>query len=101
MKKKYDVVGMTCSACSTHVDKAVRGLDELENAKNNIIGKWAFTTETNNQQACILAHHGIMGLGFDFLEKTKQAVKAVTSEQLQQCANRYFNDNYVYAVLKP
>lgn len=77
------------------------GEEELENAKNNIIGKWAFTTETNNQQACILAHHGIMGLGFDFLEKTKQAVKAVTSEQLQQCANRYFNDNYVYAVLKP
>ena len=42
-----------------------------------------------------------MGLGFDFLEKTKEAVKAATSEQLQQCANRYFNDNYVYAVLKP
>ena len=27
MKKKYDVVGMTCSACSAHVDKAVRGYD--------------------------------------------------------------------------
>ena len=27
MKQKYDVVGMTCSACSAHVDKAVRHLD--------------------------------------------------------------------------
>ncbi len=26
MKKKYDVIGMTCSACSAHVDKAVRGV---------------------------------------------------------------------------
>lgn len=75
--------------------------EELENAKNNLIGKWAFTTETNSQQATILAHHGINGLGFDFLQRTKEAVKKVTSEQLQNCACKYFTDNYVYAVLKP
>ncbi len=77
------------------------GEEELENAKNNIIGKWAFTTETNNQQACIYAHHGIMGLGFDFLDKIKLSVKEVTAQQILDCANKYFNENYVYAVLKP
>ena len=75
--------------------------EELENAKNNIIGKWAFMQETNCQQACLAAHYGIQGLGFDFNEKLKEKIKLVTSEQLQNCANKYFNDNYVLAVLKP
>lgn len=69
------------------------GEEELENAKNNITGKWAFATETNNQQACLYAHYAIMGLGFDFSEKIRQAVRNVTSKQLQNCAQKYFNDN--------
>ena len=43
--------------------------EELENAKNNIFGKWAFISETNSQQANWLAHYGIMGFGFDFRER--------------------------------
>ena len=75
--------------------------EELENAKNNIIGKWAFMQETNNQQACIAAHHAILGLGFDFNERLKEKVKTVTAQQIQSCANKYFNDKYVLAILKP
>ena len=37
MKKKYDVVGMTCSACSAHVDKAVRGLDGVDDVNVNLL----------------------------------------------------------------
>ena len=37
MKKKYDVVGMTCSACSAHVDKAVRGLDGVDDVNVNVL----------------------------------------------------------------
>lgn len=77
------------------------GEEELHNAKNNIIGKWAFMQETNNQQACILAHYGIQGLGFDFNAKLKEKIQSVTAEQIQDCANKYFNENYVLAVLKP
>ena len=40
--------------------------EELENAKNNLFGKWAFISETSSQQANCLAHYGIMGFGFDF-----------------------------------
>ena len=75
--------------------------EELFNAKNNIIGKWAFMQETNTQQACLTAHHGIQGLGFDFNQKLKDKIMAVTSEQIKDCANKYFNDKYVLAVLKP
>lgn len=75
--------------------------EELENAKNNIMGKWAFTQETNNQQACLYAHYGVLGLGFDFNEKLKQKVKSVTSEQLKTCAEKYFNDISVLSIIKP
>lgn len=77
------------------------GDEELHNAKNNIIGKWAFMQETNSQQACFIAHHGIQGLGFDFNEKLKDKILKVTAEQIQDCAKKYFNDNYVLSVLKP
>ena len=75
--------------------------EELNNAKNNILGKWAFTQETNKQQACLYAHHAILGLGFDFIEKVKQEIKNVTAEQLLSCAHRYFNNISVISVIKP
>ena len=75
--------------------------EELENAKNNLIGKWAFTRETNFQQACLYAHSGVLGLGFDFYDRAKELVLKVTPDQIKSCAEKYFNDNYVTAVLKP
>ena len=75
--------------------------EELENAKNNLIGKWAFSQEDNNQQAATYAHYAITGLGFDFNERAKEKIKAVTPEQIQECANKYFNDRYVVSIIKP
>ena len=75
--------------------------EELENAKNNIFGKWAFVSETNSQQANWLAHFGINGFGFDFREKMKEAIKNVTSEDIKNCANKYFNEKFVLSVVKP
>lgn len=75
--------------------------EELENAKNNIFGKWAFIGETNSQQANWLAHYGIMGFGFDFHEKAVEKIKKVTPQDIIACANKYFNDTYVLSVLKP
>lgn len=75
--------------------------EELKNAKNNIIGKQQFITETNSQQANTLAYYGIMGLGFDFQSKIIEKIKSVTSAQIQECANKYFTENSVVAVLHP
>lgn len=75
--------------------------EELENAKNNIIGRWAFTKETNSQQAYNYARNAVLGLGFDFVEKAKDLIKNVTVEQIQQCAQKYFDENYTTAILKP
>jgi len=75
--------------------------EELENAKNNLFGKWAFIGETNSQKANWLAHYGIMGFGFDFQEKVIEKIKLVTPEDIKNCANKYFNEKYVLTVLKP
>lgn len=37
MKEKYDVTGMTCSACSAHVEKAVRGLQGVSEVNVNLL----------------------------------------------------------------
>lgn len=75
--------------------------EELENAKNNLFGKWAFSMEDNNRQASCYAHYGIVGLGFDFLERAKERINSVTPEDIMACANKYFNDKYVISVIKP
>lgn len=75
--------------------------EELENAKNNLLGKWAFISETNSQQANWLAHYAIQGFGFDFRERAVERIKNVTVQDIQNCANKYFNDKYVLSVLKP
>ncbi len=75
--------------------------EELTNAKNNLIGKWAFSNETNSNQATLYAHYGILGLGFEFKQQTKEKVKTITAEQIQQCAIKYFNENSITSILKP
>mgnify|MGYP002513185387 FL=1 len=37
MKERYHISGMTCSACSSHVEKAVRKLEGMESASVNLL----------------------------------------------------------------
>lgn len=75
--------------------------EELHNAKNNIIGKQQFITETNSQQANLMAYYSISGKPFDYQKDVIEALKRVTPEELKACANKYFTDDYVLSVLKP
>lgn len=75
--------------------------EELNNAKNNIIGKQQFVTETNSQQANLMAYYSIMGKPFVYQSNVIEALRKVTSEELLECANKYFTDDFVLAVLKP
>ncbi len=75
---------------------------ELADAKNNLFGKWAFSLETNQRQAALLAHYGTLHLGFDFLDEMKKKIQAVTVEDLRECAKKYFTDeDFVLSILKP
>src|SRR5574344_644347 len=83
------------------IKKMPVGEVELQNAKNNLIGRQQFITETNSQQANLMAYYGLMNLGFDYSDKIIEKVKAVSSSQITDCANKYFNDKYVVSILKP
>ena len=37
MKQKFDITGMTCSACSAHVEKSVKALDGIEMVNVNLL----------------------------------------------------------------
>ena len=75
--------------------------EELHNAKNNIIGKQQFITETNSQQANTMAYYSISGKPFNYQQSVIEAIRKVTSQELLECANKYFTEDYVLAVLKP
>ena len=75
--------------------------EELHNAKNNIIGKQQFITETNSQQANLMAYYSISSKPFDYQREVIERLKSVTSEELLECADKYFTDDYVIAVLRP
>ena len=49
MKKKYDVIGMTCSACQAHVDKAVRGVSGVQEVNVNLLQN-TMTVEFDDNQ---------------------------------------------------
>jgi predicted Zn-dependent peptidase len=75
--------------------------EELNDAKNNILGKYSFLEETNMQQACTFAKYGVLGFGFDYLSTVKESIKNVTSEQVLNCAKKYFNETSVLSIIKP
>ena len=50
MKQKFDVSGMTCSACSAHVEKAVRKLDGVETVTVSLMTN--SMTVTYNADVC-------------------------------------------------
>ena len=74
---------------------------ELKNAVNNLIGKQQFVTETNTQQANIMAYYSIMGKPYNYREEIVKVLHQVTPQKLRECANKYFTDDYILSVIRP
>lgn len=74
---------------------------ELKNAVNNLIGKQQFVTETNSQQANMMAYYSIMGKPFEYQKTVVEMLHKVTPNDILSCANKYFTDDYVLSIIKP
>ena len=48
MKQKFSVTGMTCSACSSHVEKAVRKVNGVADVSVNLLNN-SMTVQYENQ----------------------------------------------------
>lgn len=75
--------------------------EELEDAKNNIIGKRQFFTETNVLQASLIGLYESEGLGYDYEGKLLSNIQAVTKEKIQEVAQKYFKTPKVLSILAP
>ena len=75
--------------------------EELENAKNNAIGKRQFYQETNLLEASLKGYYEYLGLGFDFEDGLIEAMKNVTKEEIIETASKYFSKPNVLCVLAP
>lgn len=68
--------------------------EELQTAKNKLLGQYALGKQTNAQIAQVYGWYETLGLGIEFDEQFQEKVAAVTAEQIQQVACQYFIEPY-------
>ena len=74
--------------------------EELQVAKNKILGQYALGKQTNGQIAQTLGWYEVLGLGIEFDQGFQRAIAAVTIEDVQAAAQRCFVEQ-VMSVLGP
>ena len=74
---------------------------ELEDAKNNAIGKRQFYQETNILEATLKGYYEFLGLGYEFEEKLINNIKSVTKETIIKTAENCFSTPNALCVLAP
>lgn len=61
-KQQYDITGMTCSACSAHVEKAVKNVQGTKNVSVNLLTN-SMTVETEADAAAVITAVQSAGYG--------------------------------------
>ena len=69
--------------------------DELQTAKNKLLGQYALGKQTNSQLAQIFGWYETLGLGVGFDTRFQEEVAAVTAEAAQEAATRCFETAYI------
>jgi len=72
--------------------------EELQTAKNKLLGQYALGKQTNGQIAQIFGWYEILGLGIEFDAQFQQDVTCVTAAEAQKAACRYLLKPYVSLV---
>jgi len=72
--------------------------DELQAAKNKLLGQYALGKQTNAQLAQTYGWYEALELGIDFDIEFQQEVASVTPEMIQAAAMRYFSEPYISLV---
>ncbi|HEY8344951.1 MAG TPA: pitrilysin family protein [Bacillota bacterium] len=73
---------------------------ELENTKKWLKGTYVMAQETTAAQGRLLGVYELLGYGYDYSDQYLSLIDAVTPEDIQRVAKKYFN-HYVLAVLAP
>jgi len=75
---------------------------ELQDAKEYLTGSFVFAFESSPQIARFLVHAEVYSLGFDYVEKYPEYIRAVTVEDISRVAKKYLDcENYTLVVVGP
>lgn len=76
--------------------------EELERAKQYIVGRYEIGLQTHSAQAMTMALDERYDLGFDYGRRYIQRIQAVTREDVLQAARKYIHlDRYVLVIVGP
>lgn len=84
MKQKFAVTGMTCAACSGHVEKAVQSVDGVtEVAVSLLTNSMQVTFDSPASEAAICAAVSDAGYGASVFDQSGQGAKGKTGSELE------------------
>lgn len=72
--------------------------EELQSAKNKLLGQYALGKQTNAQIAQIFGWYETLNLGIEFDQQFQEAVAAVTATDIQQAVQKHLTQPYVSLV---
>jgi zinc protease len=72
--------------------------EELQAAKNKLLGQYALGKQTNAQLAQIFGWYETLELGIEFDQTFQSDIAAITTAEVQHVARRYFGEPYVSLV---
>ena len=97
MKQKYDVMGMTCSACSAHVDKAVRHLDGVQDVNVNLLSNCMVVDYDENKVTGAMIQKAVEDAGYKATLET-QSVQAQKQEETVDNKKRSLILSFVFLI---
>ncbi|MFC1606335.1 M16 family metallopeptidase [Candidatus Latescibacterota bacterium] len=68
--------------------------EELQNAKNYLRGMNIMGMESNSGQASQYAHHEIVGVGYNFIDKYDKNINLISTEDVMAVGRKYLDGNY-------
>ena len=74
--------------------------DELQGAKNKLLGQYALGKQTNGEIAHTYGWYETLGLGVEFDNTFQAAIPPITPERVQQVASQYLAQPYI-SIVKP
>lgn len=89
-KAKFNITGMTCSACQAHVEKAVRGVNGVSSVNVNLLRNFMQVEYDENSADSVKIISAVESAGYGASEKGAESVQKAddTSDELKEMKKR-------------
>ena len=88
---------------STEVERLTKQTlsdDELQGAKNKLLGQYALGKQTNGEIAQTYGWYETLGLGVEFDRTFQDAIPPITAQRVKEVAQKYLSQPYI-SIVKP